>query len=109
MHIANGNVELRANRIVTNTAIIPGGDRGGGVYIAQGNVAVSDSYFGNNSASLMGGGIHIEDGAVTIRRSTFENNLSYSGGAIMVTILGDLWLADNSIIMNSGSYGRHKG
>ena len=60
---------------------------GGAIYICEGNIAISDSLFENNSADVEGGAIDINtvngNPEVSISGSKFINNSASYGGAIV--------------------------
>ena len=60
---------------------------GGAIYICEGNIAISDSLFENNSADVEGGAIDINtvngNPEVSISDSKFINNSASYGGAIV--------------------------
>ena len=60
---------------------------GGAIYICEGNIAISDSLFENNSADVEGGAIDIStvkgNPEVSISGSKFINNSASYGGAIV--------------------------
>ncbi|MCX7681277.1 MAG: right-handed parallel beta-helix repeat-containing protein [Anaerolineae bacterium] len=67
---------LRNNIIISNTAI---GNRGGGVYNADGNLTLEGNILANNRAD-MGGGFYNYRGNPVIQYNTFRNNYAASRG-----------------------------
>jgi hypothetical protein len=55
---------------------------GGGMYIDQGNLAISHCNFNNNSAWYAGGGIYIRAGSAVLTNCIFSGNSSGHGGGI---------------------------
>ncbi|MBW8038647.1 MAG: DUF3466 family protein [Planctomycetes bacterium] len=55
---------------------------GGGMYIDQGNLVISNCNFNNNSAWYAGGGIYIRVGSAVLTNCIFSGNSSGHGGGI---------------------------
>jgi uncharacterized repeat protein (TIGR01451 family) len=71
-----GTATFSVTTMSANTA-----DRGGGLYVVNGNVTMLDSTVADNSAtSGEGGGIYSANGALTVRRSAIYSNTSTSSG-----------------------------
>jgi len=86
------------NTIVgTNTTI---NGNGGGIYLQQGKLHLSDSTITNNSAQA-GGGVYILDDA-TINRCTFLKNLANTNGGAVYNE-GTLHFYDNTLDSNTAN------
>ena len=80
---------------------------GGAIYICEGNIAISDSLFVNNSADVEGGAIDIgsaiNNPVVTVENSKFVNNTATSiGGAIINN--GKLVVDNSAFEDNAANY-----
>jgi len=79
-------------------------DRGGGMFVKTGNVALTDCTFTSNSA-YDGGGLHASSKAVlTITNCVFKRNWSYSSGGAMES-WGNTVLDNCTFAENISSYG----
>ena len=76
---------------------------GGAIYICEGNIAISDSLFENNSADVEGGAIDINtlngNPKVTISGSKFINNSAPRGGTILN--IKDLTVRNTEFVNNT--------
>ena len=78
------------------------GHSGGAILNRQGTVAVNNSQFNSNSASMYGGAIASQGGTTTITSSSFSNNSSdYMGGALFTSNLGRLTVTSSTLSSNS--------
>ncbi len=82
IYIVEGSVTVTDSTISDNRAI--GSDsRGGGIHIVEGTVTVTSSTISRNSADDLGGGIYCYEGTLTLSASTISGNSAIdSGGGI---------------------------
>lgn len=93
---------LNGSQVVSNTAVTNSNGTGGGIYVTQGTVTLSDSLIAYNSAQFAGGINLNQAGAqLTINNGQILNNAglaalstSFTGGGIAIGF--------GSVIMNSG-------
>ncbi len=103
-------VTVNAGATVAITGVaIQGGDinstiAGGGLFIAGGTVALTNSTVISNSA-YFGGGIYIAGGAVTLTNSTVISNSDTDGNGAGIYNAGTLALNNSTVISNSGTLG----
>lgn len=59
---------------------------GGGIYLSNADITITNSTFSNNNDAFLGGGIHMVNSSPTIRSNTFVSNEDVSvGGAIYMS------------------------
>ncbi|HZY84357.1 MAG TPA: hypothetical protein VFE78_05975, partial [Gemmataceae bacterium] len=101
----NGAVTIAHSTLSGNTSLMTGG--GFGDENAQDTLAVTNSLFVSNSASIFGGGVSVAGPSATVSNSTFHDNLAPSGGGVFadagtaLSLVGDLF-AQNTGVMGGG-------
>jgi hypothetical protein len=82
---------------------------GGGVYVGNGSMVLSEVQIISNSASYKGGGVLVWGGSVTLNGGQIINNTAngptYWDGGGGVWVLGSATLSGGQIISNSASHG----
>jgi len=85
IHIVSGTIHMQNLIISGNTVGTYSGNRGGGVYMADGNLIVDESTFVGNTATY-GGAIYFSGDTVLIQDCRFEGNVGgYGGGGIFAS------------------------
>ncbi|MGH7885179.1 MAG: choice-of-anchor Q domain-containing protein, partial [Thermodesulfobacteriota bacterium] len=81
IYIIDGTLTITNSTISGNTT----NDDGGGIYLNDGTVTITNSTISGNTADDEGGGIYINDGTVTITNSTISgNSANNDGGGIYI-------------------------
>ncbi|MDB9493351.1 right-handed parallel beta-helix repeat-containing protein [Spirulina major CS-329] len=72
---------------------------GGGIYVDNGSVTLTNSTVSGNSANSWGGGIFMDNGSVTLTNSTVSGNSAEYGGGIYVDF-GSVTLTNSTVSGN---------
>jgi len=99
VYVENGTIILSDNVIHNNKSSHPGGS---GVFVNDGTVTLNNNVIEDNSLASWGGGVFVSDGTVTMNNNTFQGNSASYGGAIFVDG-GSVILNSNTIQDNSAS------
>jgi PKD repeat protein len=101
IYLRQGVLTLSDSTLQGNTA----SDDGGGLYVRQGTVNLDDDLFQGNTASDSGGGVYVHEGAVALSGNTFQGNgASYGGGGVYAAG-GTVTLDGDTFQSNWASYG----
>ncbi|MEI7556785.1 choice-of-anchor Q domain-containing protein [Candidatus Chlorohelix sp.] len=80
--------------------------KGGVIYNNNGTVAITNSTFSNNSATIDGGAIYNNSGTVTVNNSTFSGNSATNGkGGAIYNNNGTLAVSNSTFSGNSATTG----
>lgn len=102
-----GSCHLERNEIKQNTVLVNNNGYGGGCYIVDGDVYMTDCLINANKSQNQGGGIFINGGQATIENSNITNNTAYAqnvGGGIYI-MGGELSFHNGEITGNMGNKG----
>ena len=95
-----GTLTLERIQVISNTA----GVGGGGIFLGDGPVVISDTTVISNSAGSAGGGFQVQAGTVELRSVTIENNRAPDGGGL-ITVGGSepltLTISQSTIVSNT--------
>ncbi|MCP4539996.1 MAG: DUF11 domain-containing protein [Chloroflexi bacterium] len=99
----DGSLALRNSHVASNTATA-----GGGLYVREIAVTLTNNLFQNNTATSSAGGAELYECTSYVAYNTFENNVASDGGGLTVG-WGDVTLTHNEFENNtandSSSYG----
>lgn len=87
------NCNISSNRTTVNE-----NGQGGGLYVANGIVTLTNCNLNQNNSKNYGGGICINDGDVTATNCNFNKNKSFANGCG-----GGIYLNDGSLTLDGGS------
>jgi hypothetical protein len=90
-------LDMVGGKLIQNEA----GLDGGGVF-NQGSLTLTQVHVASNDAARYGGGIFNSDGSVTVYGGIFSGNKAELGTAIYSTLLGTLWISDETVISENG-------
>lgn len=126
MYVIAGRVALKGGQIAHNTAYRGGGvyveagsgvftqtgpsliasnvvsDDGGGIYVSQGRVELSEAHVLSNTAGDTGGGVHVDqDGAVLqMSEAEIHGNAAIDGGGVYINE-GNVTVQESQIVSNT--------
>ncbi len=99
--VSREDVNFVDSDVSSNTALA----NGGGIYVADGNCVLTNSYVSQNTSSSNGGGLYSDVNTVTIiaDKSWISDNSSVAGGGIHAS--GRLRVTDSNFVRNSANIG----
>lgn len=93
-----GSLTVRNSLISNNSQIRAEGD-GGGIWVYDGSLVVSDTTFSGNAVGNGGGAIGVYHGTVDIVGSSFLNNTAFGGGGVR-SYYGTVFIANSTFSGN---------
>ena len=97
IYIADGNVII-SDVIISENDSVDG--EGGGIYKHKGSLVITDGEISNNKATYYGGGIAIEGGKVTVSGTSISDNTAGEDGGGIYDTGGNLEFSDGTISNN---------
>jgi hypothetical protein len=100
LYILSATATISSNSVFANNA-----DNGGGLFLYNGDVMITNSRITSNTAWYLGGGLSLERGNVTLSGSTISGNVASTDGGGLHLRLGGATLTSNAIVSNTALYG----
>jgi parallel beta-helix repeat protein len=95
LHITNGDA--------TGLGSVGGPDIGGGLYVINATVTISNNRMSSNTAQY-GGGLFLHDSDVTLSRNTVTDNTASERGGGLYLWSSDATLSGNAVMSNTSDY-----
>jgi hypothetical protein len=84
IHVARGTGTIQRSQVLRNR-VNGAGAFGGGVFVANASVSITDSTIADNSTSALGGGVFVDKSTVNITHSViYRNSATTFGGGLFV-------------------------
>jgi len=101
VYVINATVTISNNRMSSNTA-----QYGGGLYLHDSDVTLSRNTVTDNTASERGGGLYLWSSDATLSGNAVMSNTSdYSGGGVYLQFSDNAALSGNAVISNTAQVG----
>ena len=101
VYVINATVTISNNRMSSNTA-----QYGGGLYLHDSDVTLSGNTVTDNTASERGGGLYLWSSDAMLSGNTIiSNTTDYSGGGLFLQFSDNATLSGNAVISNTAQVG----
>jgi parallel beta-helix repeat protein len=101
VYVINATVTISNNRVSSNTA-----QYGGGLYLHDSDVTLSGNTVTDNTVSERGGGLYLWSSDATLSgNAVMSNTTDYSGGGLYLQFSDNAALSGNAVISNTAQVG----